>query len=153
MASTLFKINKEKYPNAGRKWTDEEEDILLEELDKNIDIDTIAENHSRTTGGINSRCNVIAYKMYLNNIDVEEIIKRTKLSKKEIQYAISLRENRPVKKEKEKEKEKEKVITTQISIQPKNSEIAELKTEIIWLKKDVKEMLRLIHELYAFETS
>jgi len=149
MASTSFKINKEKYPNAGRKWTDEEEDILLEELDKNIDIDTIAENHNRTTGGINSRCNVIAYKMYLNNIDVEEIIKRTKLSKKEIQYAISLRENRPVK----KEKEKEKVKTTQISIQPKNSEIAELKTEIIGLKKDVKEMLRLIHELYAFETS
>jgi hypothetical protein len=149
MASTSFKINKEKYPNAGRKWTDEEEDILLEELDKNIDIDTIAENHSRTTGGINSRCNVIAYKMYLNNIDVEEIIKKTKLSKKEIQYAISLRENRPVK----KEKEKEKVKTTQISIQPKNSEIAELKTEIIGLKKDVKEMLRLIHELYAFETS
>jgi len=149
MASTSFKINKEKYPNAGRKWTDEEEDRLLEELDKNIDIDTIAENHSRTTGGINSRCNVIAYKMYLNNIDVEEIIKRTKLSKKEIQYAISLRENRPVK----KEKEKEKVKPTQISIQPKNSEIAELKTEIIGLKKDVKEMLRLIHELYAFETS
>lgn len=145
MASTSFKINKEKYPNAGRKWTDEEEDRLLEELDKDIDIDTIAENHNRTTGGINSRCNVIAYKMYLNNIDVEEIIKRTKLSKKEIQYTISRRENQPNK--------KEKVKSTQISIQPKNSEIAELKTEIIGLKKDVKEMLRLIHELYAFETS
>jgi hypothetical protein len=147
MASTSFKINKEKYPNAGRKWTDEEEDRLLEELDKDIDIDTIAENHNRTTGGINSRCNVIAYKMYLNNIDVEEIIKRTKLSKKEIQYAISLRENRPVK----KEKVQIKIETKQTNIQ--SSEIAELKTEIIGLKKDVKEMLRLIHELYAFETS
>ena len=147
MASTSFKINKEKYPNAGRKWTDEEEDRLLEELDKNIDIDTIAENHNRTTGGINSRCNVIAYKMYLNNIDVEEIIKRTKLSKKEIQYAISLRENRPVK----KDKVQIKIETKQTNIQ--SSEIAELKTEIIGLKKDVKEMLRLIHELYAFETS
>ena len=32
------------------------------------------------------------------------------------------------------------------------SEVAELKNEIISLKKDVKEMLRLIRELYDFET-
>ena len=144
MASPSFKINKEKYPKAGQKWTDEEEDRLLEELDKDIDIYTIAENHNRTTGGINSRCKVIAYKMYLNNIDIEEIIKKTKLNKQEIQFTISQRDNRPVK--------KDKITTTQISIEPKNSEIAELKNEIIGLKKDVKEMLRLIHELYAFET-
>ena len=31
-----------------------------------------------------------------------------------------------------------------------NDEIIELKNEIISLKKDVKEMLRLIHELYDF---
>ena len=30
MASPSFKINKEKYPKAGQKWTDEEEDRLLE---------------------------------------------------------------------------------------------------------------------------
>lgn len=33
-----------------------------------------------------------------------------------------------------------------------NSEISELKNEIISLKKDVKEILRLIHQLYEFET-
>ena len=33
-----------------------------------------------------------------------------------------------------------------------HSEITELTNEIIHLKKDVKEMLRLIHELYEFET-
>ena len=54
------------YPsNMGQKWSDDEETLLLEELNNNIDIEKIAQKHSRTIGGINSRRQEIAYKMYL----------------------------------------------------------------------------------------
>ena len=41
------------YPsNMGQKWSDDEEILLLEELNNNIDIEIIAQNHNRTIGGI-----------------------------------------------------------------------------------------------------
>ena len=65
------------YPsNMGKNWTSDEETLLLEELNNNIDIETIAQKHNRTVGGINSRRQEIAYKMYLKNISFEEIHKR-----------------------------------------------------------------------------
>jgi hypothetical protein len=56
--------DKEYPPNMGQKWTDQEETLLLEELDKNININIIAQNHNRTLGGIICRQKEIAYKMY-----------------------------------------------------------------------------------------
>ena len=50
----------------GQKWSDEEETLLLQELNDNIDISIIAQKHNRTIGGINSRRQEIAYKMYLH---------------------------------------------------------------------------------------
>ena len=62
------------YPsNMGQKWSDEEETLLLEELNNNIDIEIIAQKHNRTIGGINSRRQEIAYKMYLKNVTIEKI--------------------------------------------------------------------------------
>jgi hypothetical protein len=63
------------YPsNIGVKWFEDEETILLEELNKNMDIEIIAQNHNRTIGGINSRRREIANKMYLKNISIYNII-------------------------------------------------------------------------------
>ena len=77
------------YPsNMGQKWSDEEEILLLEELNNNIDIETIAQKHSRTIGGINSRRREIAYKMHLKNVSIEEIIKQTKLDYDGIKQTI-----------------------------------------------------------------
>jgi len=77
----VIKSNEDtEYPsNMGQKWSDEEDKLLLEELNNNIDIEIIAQKHGRTIGGINSRVQEIAYKMYLKNISIEEIIKQTKL--------------------------------------------------------------------------
>jgi len=134
------------YPsNTGQKWTDEEESVLLDELDKKLDIDTIAEMHKRTAGGIISRCREIAYKLYTKNIDMQEIMLKTRLDRTQIIDAINRRKNQPVKKEKMEKVEN-------VSSNNQSSEIAELKKEIISLKNDVKEMLRLIHQLYDFET-
>ena len=127
-----------KYPlNFCQKWTDDEEITLLEELDKNMGIITIAEIHGRTTGGINSRRRLIAYKMYLEGIDIEKIIQSTKLDKLSVVAQIS---------ENLSSMETKKTLETQSS-NNQYSEIIELKNEIISLKKDIKELFRLINQV------
>lgn len=94
---------KETPANKGKKWTDEEESLLLEELEKNMSIDVISVVHNRTRGGIYSRCKEIAYKMHVKNITIEEIILKTKLSQLEITQIIKKKQNDSVKKEKDKD--------------------------------------------------
>jgi len=128
MESSMLKMIKKSNPdkeypsNLGQKWSDEEEIKLLEELNKNIDIEIIALNHNRTKGGISSRCQHIAYKMYLKNISIEEIIEKTKLDEKSIKKTI----------------EKKKEIENPLSIK---DEIDQLKNEINELKKYNKELV------------
>lgn len=87
------------YPlNMGQKWGDEEEILLLEELNNNIDIEIIAQKHNRTIGGINSRRREIAYKMYLKNVSIEEIIRQTKLDNNSIEETIKKKQNNNSKK-------------------------------------------------------
>ena len=84
MDSPMLKMLKTKNPdtdyptNMGQKWTDEEENTLLQELDKNINIEIIAQTHNRTIGGIRGRQRTIAYNMYVKNVSIEEIIRKTK---------------------------------------------------------------------------
>jgi len=95
------------YPsNMGQKWSDEEEILLLDELNNNIDIEIIAQKHGRTIGGINSRRREIAYKMYLKNVSIEEIIRQTKLDNNYIEEIIKKKQNKNSKKIKTKEIDK-----------------------------------------------
>jgi hypothetical protein len=90
MLKTLkFRNPDKEYPsNLGKAWGEDEETLLIEELYSNIDIETIARNHDRTIGGINSRRSQIAYNMYLNNSSMESIIKWTRLDEKYIKQII-----------------------------------------------------------------
>ena len=129
------------YPsNMGQKWSDEEETLLLEELNKNIDIETISQTHNRTIGGINSRRREIAYKMYLKNVSMKEIINQTKLDDECIRQTIERRQNNNSKKITQ--------IKTPISIE---SEIAEMKNEIKDLKNTIKELVDMMKAVYEFE--
>ena len=146
----MMKIqNPEKeYPsNMGQKWTDEEEAMLLEELNKNIDIETISQTHNRTIGGINSRRREIAYKMYLKNVSMEEIIKQTILDDECIRQTIEKRQNNNPKKITEIKSEITE-ITNPISIK---CEIAEMKNEIKELKNTIKELVEMMKAVYEFE--
>jgi hypothetical protein len=77
--------------NAGQHWFSTEDELLLEELNKNIDIKTISQNHKRTLGAINARRRLIAYKMYLEKISIEEIMDKTKFDQKTIREIIDKR--------------------------------------------------------------
>ena len=142
MESSMLKMiksqnpNKEYPSNLGKKWSCEEEATLLEALSKNIDIEIIAKNHNRTKGGIYSRRQHIAYKMYLKNISMEEIIDKTKLDEKCIKKVIEKKENytRPTKKETKPPLSKE-------------NELSELKNEIKVLKNTINELKNTIKGL------
>ena len=103
MDSPMLKMLKQKNPdtdypiNTGQIWTDEEENTLLQELDKNINIEIIAQTHCRTIGGIKGRQRTIAYNMYVKNVSIEEIIIKTKLDKEQIIEIITRKENPPKK--------------------------------------------------------
>ena len=124
---------KKEYPsNMGQKWSDEEETLLLEELSKNIDIETISQTHNRTIGGINSRRREIAYKMYLKNVSIKEIINQTKIDDDCIRQTIDIKQNNNSK----------KII---------ESEIAEIKNDIKDLKNTIKELVDMMKAVYEFE--
>jgi hypothetical protein len=134
------------YPtNMGQKWTDEEENTLLQELDKNINIEIIAQTHNRTIGGIRGRQRTIAYNMYVKKVSIEEITRKTKLDKEQIMETITRKEN-PQKKVK---------ITQEPKIEPKKvsleNEIIEMRSEIKELKNTIKELVEMMKAVYEFE--
>ena len=136
MLKMLKIINPDKdYPtNLGKKWTTEEEYTLLQELDKNINVEIIAQNHKRTIGGITGRQRTIAYNMYLKNVSIEEIVKITKLDKETITETI-LKKKMPPKKVK---------ITSEPKMVSLENEIIEMRTEIKELKNTIKELVEIL---------
>jgi len=140
------------YPsNMGQKWNDEEEALLLHELNDNIDIETIAQKHNRTLGGINSRRREIAYKMYLKNVSIDEIIRQTKLDNNSIEETIKKKQNNNSKKIKTKE-----VDNVFISINKDNyielqNDIKNMKDDIKQIKNTLRELVEMIKAVYEFE--
>ena len=100
------RLHKEYPSNIGKKWTSEEERILLDELENNIELENIAENHRRTIGGINSRRKEIAYKLYSeNNNTIAEIVAKTKLDIAEVSELIKIKDKQNKSKQVKKESE------------------------------------------------
>jgi hypothetical protein len=150
------------YPsNRGHKWSEEEESLLLEELNNELSVETIAKSHNRTLGGISSRCGEIAYKMHLKNIPMEEIIKQTKLDEESIKQVIEKKQNLKIKKiikaenkevkETKEAKEINKIIEVNKIIEinkiVENNDINVLKNDIIEMKNDIKDLKKIITDL------
>lgn len=139
------------YSNIGQKWSDWEEMLLLEELNNNINIEIIAKKHSRTIGGINSRRKEIAYKMYLKNVSIEEIIKQTKLDYNSIEQTIQKKQNNKLNKNTSKE-----VDNVFISINKKDyielqNDVKNMKNDINKIKNTLCELVGMIKAVYEFE--
>jgi len=144
MDSSMLKIIKSQNPdkaypsNVGQKWTDQEETLLLEELDKNFNINIIAQNHNRMRGGIISRQKEIAYKMYLKNYSMGEIVQKTKLDNESIKQIIE------IKNKKTQPEPKQFLI---------ENEIVEIKNDIKELKIVITELVEMMKAVYEFEDS
>jgi len=132
--------DREYLSNAGQKWSDKEEILLLEELDNDIDIKIIAQKHKRTIGGINARRREIAYKMYLKNVSIEEIIKKTKLDNNSIEETIKKRQNNNSKKIKTKK-------TDNAFISINKNDYIELQNNIKNMENDIKQIKNTLEKL------
>jgi len=138
------------YPsNMGQKWSDEEEILLLEELNNNIDIEIIAQKHNRTIGGINSRRKEIAYKMYLKNVSIEEIIRQTKLDNNSIEETIKKRQNNNAKKI--KTKEIEFISINKNDYVELQNDVKNMKNDIKQIKNTLGELVEMMKAVYEFE--
>jgi hypothetical protein len=142
------------YPsNMGQKWSDEEEILLLEELNNNIDIEIIATKHNRTIGGINSRRQEIAYKMYLKNVSIEEIIRQTKLDNNFIEETIKKRQNNNSKKIKTKELDNVFISINKNDYIELQNDVKNMKNDIKQIKNTLGELVEMMKAVYEFEDS
>jgi hypothetical protein len=131
--------------NLGKKWTEQEESLLLTELNNNIDIEIIAEKHNRTKGSIVSRQKEIAYKMSIKNISIIEIINKTKLDEITINEFIEKKSyNTSIKKSIKKNEIEDKNFSIE-------DEINEMKNDIKELKTTLKELVDMMKAVYEFE--
>ena len=130
----LKRENPEDPSCVGQKWTEEEEKLLLDELNQNINIETISQLHKRSIGGIHSRRRHIAYQLYLKHYSIQEIVNQTKLEYDCVKEAIDRRERHKSKKE-------IPVIKSPIPIE---SEIAEMKQDIKDIKSTIKELSKIL---------
>jgi hypothetical protein len=114
--------------NIGCKWTDIEEQALLDNIKNNLDIEEIAKKHSRTQGAINARLEVIAIRLYNNNMfDIEHIQNLTRLNERTIKEAIDKNKNKPIYELKNNDVE---VLNLKRDLHKCNEEIKELKASI-----------------------
>lgn len=146
--------NKEYPSNMGEKWSDEEEVSLLEELENDVEIDIIAQKHNRTVGGIESRCREIAYKMYVKNISIEEIIQKTKLDSDSIKQTIEKRQKiKQVKEIKEKNNSKKQIDEIEPSFHyiELQNDVNKIKNDINEIKSTLGELLEMMKAVYDFE--
>jgi hypothetical protein len=140
------------YPsNMGQKWSTEEETLLLEELNNNIDIETIAQKHNRTIGGINSRRQEIAYKMYLKKLSIEEIIKQTKLDYVYIEQIIQKRQTNNSKKIKTKEIDNVFISINKNDYVELQNDVKNIKNDIKEIKNTLVELVEMMKAVYEFE--
>lgn len=125
----------------GQKWTKQEDENLLEEIKSNLDYDEIAKIHKRTLLGIKKRLEIIAYDMYFDEIPMDDITQKTKISKEQISIII---------KEKQQKYEK-KNINDDIKKQKKVNKIADnnvIETDIIEIKKQLENINTNIENIF-----
>jgi hypothetical protein len=137
MEIDLVKQNTEIALNKGKKWTDEEDALLLSELKLNNNFGLIAINHKRTTSSISARTRKLIYDMYLKNISIDEITQITNLNSSYINEAI----------EQETMYSSNKV--TKNKFKPTN-ELNDIKKDIDELKQSIKDLTHLVKGLYIY---
>lgn len=87
------------YPNRlGKKWTSEEDDELLIELNMGKSIEEISSIHQRTVGGITSRINTMILNMHNKGETIEEISRKILKEPSEVMNIIQIQNTNKISK-------------------------------------------------------
>lgn len=152
--SSMAKMVKSMYPdkvlpsNFGERWTTDEENLLLDELEKNIEVNEIAKSHNRTIGGIRGRQQTIAYDMHRYGRTEEDIERITKISIEQLHEIIAKKEANAKTKNTDTDSKKKKETIESSDVL---STLEEMKKEIRDLKNTVKELVDMMKAVYDFE--
>jgi chromosome segregation ATPase len=153
----------------GKKWTELEEQQLLNELEINMDYHAIAENHNRTRGGIRAHIHEMAYRMYTAKQSKEDIMQILQLTSEHLEDIIARRSMKDDRQKTEKTEPLDKVKPVQplqtefnilkTEVGQMRTELTEIKTEIktfgkefVSLKKSIQQMMIMMKTIYEFET-
>lgn len=137
--------------NMGKKWNDEEEATLLDELEKDMDMNVIAQNHKRTVGAISFRLEDIAYKMHSKEVSTEEITRKTRLTEERIGETIQKRQQARQQQRQQQKQPQPKSKAEESEITELKNEIVHMKSEITELKSSIKELIEMMKAVYEFE--
>ena len=123
--------------NKGKRWSEEENTRLLEEIKTGISYEDIGKSHGRTATAIRSHLLEIAIKMiFEDNRDEEEVLALTDLSKDELDEAKKKKDSRLRKPKTTKKEPKAEPIPKTIPAKPENpatnvqNDIAQIKNEM-----------------------
>jgi hypothetical protein len=124
---TNFEMKNNLPCNYGNKWTEEERKILLKLLNEGNEIEEIALELSRSTGGIKAEIRKIVFNKYMQGIDIEMISKELNIIYKNIKSIIKFY--------------LDKNCDNEIYTLEKENKLLKLKIENIKLKNELKEFI------------
>lgn len=149
---TIYGLNASDYPRRmGVSWKDDEVSQLLNEVGNKLSVQDISLIHERTPGGIYAQLNkVVAYYYFNNNSPIEEIMKITGLSEKQIYTAIDRQKLKNFTAEKKKmmldEKLSNKPPKTKILLATIMEEIENIKKRLTALEKTKVYVVKFKHD-------
>lgn len=122
------------YKNNGKRWSDEEDAQLLQELSEKVDFETISSTHNRSISAIKARIYMKAENDYRNGVEETLIFTRYNMNEEMLNDALAYVKKMEDKKEKVKgEKNKEKEMVE--DVQKEEIEVTKPKKEVTKSKK------------------
>ena len=127
----------------GCKWTKQEDEQLLNEIKSNMDFDDIARIHKRSELGIKKRIEIIAYDMYFDEIPIDDIISKTKISKEQISNIVKEKQQKYEKKSGTCDKKQKKVNNNNLVNNNIETDIVEIKKQLENINSNIENLFNL----------